>query len=371
MGARRPLIASVIGTRPEAIKMAPLIRELSRQDDLDQQIILTGQHAGLADHFGSLPVRDLAIDPSHQSAGEIRESIHHALCGHFVRRPVDLVLVQGDTTSAFAGALAAKDCEIPVGHVEAGLRSGALQQPWPEEINRIAIDEVSALLFAPSEGAAGNLETEAVDGAIHITGNTGIDALFEVRDSLPGHPAPEDDARKTILVTCHRRESRGRTLEGIAAALKRIVRTLPVRIILPVHTNPHVRRAIERHLAHEPHISLIKPLGYEEMVALMLQSWLILSDSGGLQEEGPALGRPVLILRDVTERDEAISSGGAALVGTGPERIVAAVSALVTDEARYKRMATPSFPFGEGDAAVRIADVIADFLLESHRAAVR
>lgn len=316
-------------------------------------------------------MHDLAIDPSHQSAGEIRDSIHHALWGHFVRSRADLVLVQGDTTSALAGALAAKDCAMPVGHVEAGLRSGDLRQPWPEESNRIEIDRISDLLFAPSGGAARNLVREGVEGAVHVTGNTGIDALLEIRDTLSPRAVSDEGGRKTILVTCHRRESRGAALEGIAAALKRIVRTLPILIVLPLHTNPHVRRSIERLLGGEPHIRLIEPLPYEEMVALMLQSWLILSDSGGLQEEGPALGRPVLVLRDVTERQEAVASGSVDLVGTDPDRIAAAVSALVADRARYALMAAPAFPFGAGDAAPRIAGAIADFLLESRRIAVR
>lgn len=362
MAAERPLIASVIGTRPEAIKMAPLLRALDQLGRFDQQVILTGQHAGLAESFLTYPVRDLALDPSHRSAGEIRETIHHALCGHFVRRRADLVLVQGDTSSALGGALAASDCGIAIGHVEAGLRSGDPDQPWPEERNRIAIDALSTLLFAPSDTAARNLAAEGVAGAVHVTGNTGIDALFEARASLSTEPPIERRQRPLMLVTCHRRESRGPVLEGIATALKRIVRTLPVEIVFPLHTNSHIREAVERLLAREPHITLVEPLSHKEMVALMLRCWLILSDSGGLQEEGPAIGRPILVLRDVTERVEAVANGSAELVGTDPKNIVAAVERLVADPARYARTATPSFPYGGGDAAPRIARVIDDFL---------
>ena len=361
MAADRPLIVSIVGTRPEAIKLAPVLRALAALPNIEQSLILTGQHPGLARHFHFLPVDDLAIDATEQSAGELRESLHYALLRHFIARRPDIVLVQGDTTSAVAGALAARDCDIPVAHVEAGLRSHDLQQPWPEEANRVVIDEVAALLFAPTERAALNLAAEPrVKGEVHVTGNSGIDALFELREAAEG-AVPDAGERKTILVTCHRRENR-HELFKIATALRRIVRQLPLRILFLLHPNPYVRRAVESLLAGEPHIALLEPVDHEEMVRLMGRSWLILTDSGGLQEEGAALGRPVLILRSVTERSEALDSANAELVGTDPARIFAAVSCLLADTDKYADMARPTLAFGDGHAAPRIAEEIERFL---------
>jgi UDP-N-acetylglucosamine 2-epimerase (non-hydrolysing) len=357
------LILSIVGTRPEAIKMAPVIRALSERPALRQELILTGQHKNIDDAF-SLPrrwVHTLGVNLKEQTAGEIREALHDALLRRISRRRPDLVLVQGDTTSALAGALAARDCGVPVGHVEAGLRSGDIQQPWPEEGNRIRIDALSDLLFAPSETAALNLSAEPrVTGRIHITGNSGIDALFHAR---PSCPLPQSGERKMVLVTCHRRENQGPELARIAAALKRLVRELPLEIVFPLHPNPHLRRAVKRLLGSEPHIALIEPVGHREMVCLMERCWLILTDSGGLQEEGPALGKPVLVLRNTTERTEGIESANVELVGTDPQRIFGAVAALLHDEERYGSMSEPHFPFGDGHAAPRIVDIIEEFLL--------
>jgi UDP-N-acetylglucosamine 2-epimerase (non-hydrolysing) len=367
--AERPLIVSVVGTRPEAIKLEPVLRALADRSDLDQRVILTGQHADLDRHFDFLPVQDLAIDPREQSAGELCESLQFELLQWFVRSRPSLVLVQGDTTSAVAGALAARDCGIPVAHVEAGLRSHDLQQPWPEEVNRIAIDEVSTLLFAPTPRAAENLATEPrVTGQIYMTGNSGIDALFHARDAAGTEAPAGPDERRLILVTCHRRENRTELFK-IATALKRIVRNLPMTVVFPLHPNPYVRQLVEPFLAREPHIRLIEPVGHEEMVRLMGRSWLILTDSGGLQEEGAALGKPVLVLRNVTERSEAVETDNAELVGTSPARIFAAVSCLYADQEKYSRMARPTLAFGDGRAAPRIADEIQRFLVPAPLAA--
>ena len=365
MAADRPLIVTIVGTRPEAIKLTPVLHALLERGEVEQQLILTGQHPGLAPALDFIPVEDLAVDPTEQSPGELRESLHYALCRSLTRRRPDLVLVQGDTTSAVAGALAARDCEIPVAHVEAGLRSGDIRQPWPEEDNRITIDELSALLFAPTTKAAGNLASEPrVNGAVHVTGNSGIDALFRARaaTSVSSTPPPE---RRMILVTVHRRENRGLVLTGIATALKRIVRELDAEVVFPLHPNQHVRRAVEHLLADEPHIRLIEPVEHEEMVRLMASAWLIVTDSGGLQEEGAALGRPVFVLRNLTERWEAVDDDNVELIGTEPARIFAAVSSLFHDEARYARMSRPSLAFGDGHAAPRIAEAIGKFLLQS------
>jgi UDP-N-acetylglucosamine 2-epimerase (non-hydrolysing) len=359
----RPLILSIVGTRPEAIKMAPVVRALSERPAIRQELILTGQHKDIDEDFG-LPKRGLHkldINLKEQTAGEICEALHEALLRRISRRRPDLVLVQGDTTSALAGALAARDCGVPVGHVEAGLRSGDVQQPWPEEGNRIRIDALADLLFAPSETAALNLSAEPrVTGRVHITGNSGIDALLHARLSCP---VRESDVRKTILVTCHRRENQGPELARIAAALKRLVRELPLQIVFPLHPNPHLRRAVKRLLGSEQHIALIDPVGHREMVCLIERCWLILTDSGGLQEEGPALGRPVLVLRNTTERTEAVESANVELVGTDSDRIFGAVAALLGDKDRYDSMSEPSFPFGDGHAAPRIARIVEDFLL--------
>jgi UDP-N-acetylglucosamine 2-epimerase len=365
----RPLIVSIIGTRPEAIKMAPVIRAIAARPALRQEVILTGQHPDLGDsvEFPKVSVRSLDINLHEQSAGEIREALHHALCLQLFRPRPDLVLVQGDTSTALAGALAARDCGIAVGHVEAGLRSGDLQQPWPEEGNRIRIDALSDLLFAPTKHSARNLSLEPdVTGAVHVTGNTGIDALFHARLSCTA--AERVAERKTILVTCHRRENRGEQLYRIAQALKRLVTELPVEIAYLLHPNTHVRRAAEDLLSNTPHISLLKSVNHRDMVFLMDRSWLILTDSGGLQEEGPALGRPVLVLRSRTERSEAIESDNIELVGTDPDDIFEAVARLIRDEGAYARMSRPSFPFGDGNAAPRIAEIIDEFLHEVGKA---
>ncbi|HEV2747995.1 MAG TPA: UDP-N-acetylglucosamine 2-epimerase (non-hydrolyzing) [Allosphingosinicella sp.] len=353
-------IVSVVGTRPEAIKMAPVLRALAERG-LCQQLLLTGQHA-LPAGLLNLPaaVHDLAVDPREQSVDRLRQRIQAAICGHLAARLPDLMLVQGDTTSAVAGAIAARACGIPLGHVEAGLRSFDLRQPWPEEGNRIAIDRLSDLLFAPTRAAANNLAVDRqINAWIYITGNTGIDALYAARTALP-RPERRPD-RKLILVTCHRRENQGAAMTRIAAALRRLVAELPVEIVLPLHPNRHVRAAIEHLLSDEPHITLLPPVEHGEMVRLMVASWLILTDSGGLQEEGPALGRPVLVLRNVTERPEAAAN--MELVGTNADRIFAAVSRLLTEPDRYARMAMPALPFGDGRAAARIADAVEAFLL--------
>ncbi len=363
--ARAPNIVSIVGTRPEAIKLAPVVRALQEHGGFDQQVILTGQHRGLASTFDFLPreaVGELAVNPAEQSAGELRDAIYDRLCHRLHRDVADLVLVQGDTSSAYAGALAARDRGIALGHVEAGLRSFDLAQPWPEEGYRIAIDRLSDLLFAPTAAAVANLQREpGVRGAVHLTGNSGIDAFLEALEVAPAAPLPEG-GRKRILLTCHRRENRGEPLRRIAEACRRLVRKLPVEMVLPLHSSPVVRRPLERLLGNEPHIHLLDPLSYRDMVAMMASSWLILTDSGGIQEEAPALGRPVLVLRDVTERPEALSSANAELVGTDADRIFAAVTRFIDDQAHYERMAKPAFPFGDGRASLRIVEAIDAFL---------
>jgi UDP-N-acetylglucosamine 2-epimerase (non-hydrolysing) len=357
----RPLILSVVGTRPEAIKMAPVASAIERSASFDQRILLTGQHRDLADLFPQgIAIDSLDLDLAEHSAGETCERVHYGVAEHLIRRPASLLLVQGDTSSALGGALGAAETGTLLGHVEAGLRSGDPLQPWPEEENRVRIDRCSQLLFAPTAEAADNLHRDPlVCGDIQITGNSGIDALLAARRPLA---AARRERRKTLLVTCHRRENRNAALERIASALKHMVRELPVRIVLPLHPNPHVRSGIERLLKDEPHIGLVEPLDFADMVALMERSWAILTDSGGLQEEAPALGKPVLVLREVTERPEAIACGNAELVGTDTGRILDAVALLLRDKAKYRRMSRPSFPFGDGRASERIASAISVYL---------
>lgn len=363
-GQRR--IVSVIGTRPEAIKMAPLVRAIARNPRFAQEILLTGQHRGFAGMFESPPVTDLACDPRGRTPPRLRETMHRAIGRHLDTAGADLVLVQGDTASAFAGALAARACGIPVGHVEAGLRSFDLKQPWPEEGNRTAIDALSDLLFAPTAEAAANLAAEwRVKGKVFITGNTGIDALLQARRS-PSSRVYEG-SNKFLLVTCHRKENQGEPLRAISAALRQVVRELPLDIVLPLHPNRHVRSELEGLLAGERGIRLVEPLEHAEMVRLMDECWAILTDSGGLQEEGPALGKPVLVMRNVTERGEGVATDNIELVGTETKGIFAAVERLLGEPERYVRMSRPAFPFGDGSASERIVAAIEEWFRAAER----
>jgi len=348
--------------------MAPVARALERLPGVEHQVFLTGQHAGLDTYFDARErLGQLRFNPRDRAVGSLRAALRALLCGRFRRRPAELVLVHGDTTSAAAAALAASDCSIPVAHVEAGLRSFDLDAPWPEEGHRIAIDALAELLFAPTEDAAANLRREArVSGRIFVTGNSGIDALLQARARIARPPGSACE-RPLILVTCHRRENLGAPAEAVCAAIRRMAAELPVRVAAPLHLNPLARATIEDALAGLDHVELLEPLDYEAMVGLMDSSWLILTDSGGLQEEAPALGKPVLVLRNVTERPEALATGNLELVGTDPDRIFAAVAGLLADPAKYARMARPAFPFGDGHASERIAAAIQAWLEERGR----
>jgi UDP-N-acetylglucosamine 2-epimerase (non-hydrolysing) len=346
--------------------MAPVAAALEARAAIDHRLVLTGQHSGLARYFEppGPGIRELDFDPRGRTRRGLRAALRTLLCGALRGEAIDLVLVQGDTSSAVAGAWAARECGLALGHVEAGLRSFDLRQPSPEEGHRIVIDRLAQLLFAPSEGAAENLRLDArASGRIWVTGNTGIDALLQVRARLPPR-RPAEGGRRPILVTCHRRENQGERVRALGDALRRLVLELPVRIVLPLHPNRHVRGALEQALAGTAHIELAEPFDHPEMVRRMDESWLILSDSGGLQEEAPALGRPLLVLREVTERPEALATGNVELVGTDPERIVAAVAGLLEDGDRYARMARPAFPFGDGRASERIVAAIEEWLEE-------
>ena len=325
--------------------------------------MLTGQHPDLnlaAYGLGDLPL--LALD----CAGMPQP---HAHVGQVTRRllpmlgAVDVLVVQGDTSSALAGALAGTQAGVPVAHVEAGLRTHDPANPWPEEEFRVAIDACARLLFAPTEVSAANLRAEKVEGDIEVTGNTAVDALIEIMPTLRRRRARRGSARR-LLVTCHRRESWGEGLAGIAAALIRIAQAEDVEIRFVLHPNPRVAAQMRSLLEAQSRIRLIEPCSHRDMLQLMRDSDLVLSDSGGMQEEAPTLGVPLLVLREVTERPEGIASGNARIVGRHEDRIVDTVRDLLDDKAALDRMARPSMPYGDGAAAPRIAAAIDRWLEE-------
>ncbi len=359
---------TIAGTRPEAIKIAPIALAARKRPGIAHRLLATGQHPvcfdEALDEFGLAPDLRLApvgyhSDPDTMVARQI-SALMPIIAGE---RPA-MVLVQGDTSSALAGAIAAHRLGIPVGHVEAGLRSGDLDNPWPEERNRIAIDAIATLLFVPTRRAMAALATEAaVRGTVVETGNTGIDALLWMREQIGGTSMRRHAGdRSSILLTCHRRESFGRGIANICAAVLRLADRGDVRVLCPVHTNPAAGDTVRALLGGHPAITLTGSLSYRTLVAAMAEARLILTDSGGLQEEAPALGVPALVLRTVTERLEGVDSGNLALVGTDPDRIVAVAARLLDDPAAHAAMAAPAFPFGDGHAAIRILDQVERYL---------
>ena len=353
-------IMALVGTRPEAIKMAPVVDAL-RARDLAPTLIVTGQHPSL-----DLAAYGLDGLPSHHlgCAGMADPEAHAAVVAaeaRPVQQGCDLLLVHGDTSSALGGAIAGFQAGVPVGHVEAGLRSFDRLNPWPEEDNRVTIDEMATLLFAPTETSAANLRAEGVGGEIHVTGNTAIDALERLAGPLPQWRVP-DEGTPSLLVTCHRRENWGGNLRPVAMALLEIARTRLARIEVVLHPNPAMADAVRLLLGDEPGIRLLLPLTHPEMISVMQRSTLILSDSGGVQEEAPALGVPLLVLRERTERPEGIAAGNMRLVGTSTAEIVQSVARLLTDEAAYAAMARPALPYGDGRAGERIAAIVEEWL---------
>lgn len=362
----------VFGTRPEAIKMAPLALLLANDPRFDCRICVTGQHRQMLDqvlHLFNLDVaHDLAIMRPQQDLSDVTSAVLLGMRDVFKSFMPDIVLVHGDTATTFSTTLAAYYHQIPVGHVEAGLRTHNLYSPWPEEGNRKLTGALTALHFAPTESSAANLRAEGVaDQAIVVTGNTVIDALLQVvgqlRDNAELHatiaaalPAlPE--GRRMILVTGHRRESFGGGFERICEALAKVAAQFPdVDIIYPVHLNPSVQEPVNRLLAGIANVRLIPPQDYLPFVYLMDRAHLLLTDSGGVQEEAPSLGKPVLVMRDTTERPEAVEAGTVKLVGTDVDAIVAAIAQLLTDEDEYARMSFAHNPYGDGAASGRIVD---------------
>ena len=378
MGARKvqplanaPLkVLFVLGTRPEAIKLAPVFRRFREYpQSFETRLVVTGQHRDLLDNaldtFAMSPDYHLDIMRPGQSLFESTSRIVAALEPVLVKENPDLMLVQGDTTTTFCGALGGFYRGIPVGHVEAGLRTSDFEQPFPEEMNRVLIARLSTLHFAPTEAAAQNLRREGVVAdRIFVTGNTGIDALVETRAALHSgrlraEGLPEHDSRKKlILVTAHRRESFGTGFDQICQALAVLAVRSDVEIVFLMHPNPNVRNIANRRLGNCTTIKLIDPLAYVSFVALMSRAHVLLTDSGGIQEEGPSLGKPVLIMREKTERPEAVVAGTARLTGTDPGRIVAETVLLLENDAEYLHRSRVDNPFGDGRASARIRDII-------------
>jgi UDP-N-acetylglucosamine 2-epimerase (non-hydrolysing) len=357
----------VIGTRPEAIKLAPVASALVGRG-IEPLLVFTGQQVLDCGDYGLSGFAQLQLgcrgrpDP-HRHVRQVTA----ALGRHLATSPPQLVVVQGDTSSALGAALGAFTADVPVAHVEAGLRTHDPHLPWPEEDYRIAIDADAELLFAPTELAARNLRCEHVPGEIHVTGNSGIDALLSVEAALPPR-ALRDGGLARLLVTCHRRESWGEGLASVAAALRELAGSGLARVDLLLHPNRHVAAAMRQQLAGTANLQLIEPCTHPELVRCMRDADLILSDSGGIQEEAPALGTPLLVLRDKTERPEAIDSGNARLVGTDAATIITEVQRLLSDPAALAAMSHCSFPFGDGRAAPRIAKIIDDWLAARRRA---
>jgi len=367
-------VLTVFGTRPEAIKMAPLVHALAKDPFFEAKVCVTAQHREMLDQvlklFSIVPDYDLNIMQPGQGLTEITCLILEGLKPILAEFKPDVVLVHGDTTTTLATSLAAFYQRIPVGHVEAGLRTGDLYSPWPEEANRTLTGHLAMYHFSPTETSRQNLLRENVaDSRIFITGNTVIDALLWVRDQVmssdtlrselaANYPFIDPD-KKMILVTGHRRESFGRGFEEICQALADIAIThQDIQIVYPVHLNPNVREPVNRILGHVKNVILIDPQEYLPFVWLMNHAWLILTDSGGIQEEAPSLGKPVLVMRDTTERPEAVTAGTVRLVGTDKQRIVEEVTRLLKDENEYQAMSRAHNPYGDGQACSRILEAL-------------
>ncbi len=361
-------VMTVFGTRPEAIKMAPLVKELESRDEVESICCVTAQHRQMLDSvlniFGIRPQFDLDIMEQSQTLSTITSKCLLGLEKVFQQVRPDLVLVHGDTSTTFAGALAAFYQQITVGHVEAGLRTWDRYSPFPEEMNRAMVGRLAQLHFCPTAANRRNLEAEGITKGLYVTGNTVIDALqTTVAENFTfGEDALnrlDYQGKRVVLVTCHRRENYGAPMEDIMAALARIARShRSVELVYPVHLSPVVQECAHRNLDGLDNVHLIAPLDVEEMHNLMARSFLVMTDSGGLQEEAPALGKPVLVLRKETERPEAVQAGTVKLAGVCRDDIVGMAEELLTDPAAYARMAHAVNPYGDGRACRRIADAV-------------
>jgi UDP-N-acetylglucosamine 2-epimerase (non-hydrolysing) len=358
-------VCIILGTRPEAIKLAPVIQQFRQDPAFETQVILTGQHqemvAQVMQLFDLQADHDLAIMQHGQTLTDISCRSLRGLEELFKQLQPQIVLVQGDTTTAFAAALAAFYQQIPVGHVEAGLRTDDIYNPYPEEANRRLVSQITQLHFAPTALSVEHLERSAVLGKIYNTGNTVIDALLAIADRQLACPIPGLDwnSHRVMLSTVHRRENWGEPLQDIAQGFLQVLDKFPdTALLLPLHRNPTVREPLKAILGDHPRTFLCEPLDYGELVSAMQRCYLLLTDSGGLQEEAPSLGKPVLVLRETTERPEAVMAGTAKLIGTKPETILQEASKLLSSVEAYKAMATIANPFGDGHASERIAEAV-------------
>lgn len=367
-------ILTVFGTRPEAIKMAPLVKLLAQQPDFDARVCVTAQHRQMLDQvldlFEIAPEYDLDIMKPGQTLSDVTTAILTRIEPVLKEFKPDLVLVHGDTSTTFCTTLAAFYQRVAIGHIEAGLRTGDLQSPWPEEANRKLTGALTNVHFAPTEQSQQNLLNEGTESErVHVTGNTVIDALLWVQEKL----ARDDqlnramaerfsclrEGARMVLITGHRRENFGDGFERICAAIRSLAAQYPdTDFLYPVHLNPNVAEPVKRILSGVDNVHLIAPQDYLPFVYLMTRAHIILTDSGGIQEEAPSLGKPVLVMRDTTERPEAVEAGTVRLVGTDAERIVAAVSTLLDDEQEYNRMSFAHNPYGDGEACARIVNII-------------
>jgi UDP-N-acetylglucosamine 2-epimerase (non-hydrolysing) len=361
--ATKQRILTVVGTRPEAVKMAPVIHALRARPWAEVRVLATAQHRQMLDQihafFGIAPDLDLDLMRPDQTLADLTSRMVAALDPVIAAQKPDLVMAQGDTTTVMVAALCCFYRHVPFGHVEAGLRTGDLRHPFPEEMNRLLVTRLASLHFAPTARARHNLLREGVpEAAVHVTGNTVIDALLWTADRVDPAPFRPAAGKRLILVTAHRRENFGEPFAAVCGALRELADRSDVEILYPVHPNPNVRDVAQRLLGSLPNVRLVAPLDYPDMVAAMRACDLILTDSGGVQEEAPSLGKPVLVLRRTTERPEGVEAGAAQLVGTDHGRIVAVASRLLDDADAYAAMASVQNPYGDGRAAERIADLV-------------
>jgi len=361
---KRILIA--VGTRPEAVKMAPVIHALREQPWADVRVLATAQHRQMLDQihefFGISPELDLDMMRKNQTLSDLTARMIAAMDPVLADEKPDLVLAQGDTTTVMVTALASFYRKVPFGHVEAGLRTGDVHNPFPEEMNRVLVGRMASLHFAPTEGSANNLKQEGLVDGVHVTGNTVIDALLWAAERVDTAPFQPEPGKKLVLVTAHRRENFGEPFEQVCAALRDVADRGDVQMLYPVHPNPNVRDVAHRVLGDHKAIKLVDPLDYPQMVAAMRACDLILTDSGGVQEEAPSLGKPVLVLRTTTERPEGVTAGAAKLVGTDRKTIVREANSLLDDSTAYAAMAKVENPYGDGRAAHRIAELCGSFV---------
>lgn len=366
-------ILSVFGTRPEAIKMAPVVMQLARSPGITSRVCVSAQQREMLDQvldvFGIVPDYDLGIMRAGQSLTDVLTGVLKGLEAVLEREEPDVVLVHGDTSTTLGASLAAYYRRIPVGHVEAGLRTGNIYSPWPEEINRKLTAGIARYHFAPTRGARENLLHEGIErDRIFVTGNTVVDALFMMvrrldddeglRNRIEREFSYLDPAKKLILVTGHRRESFGDGFESICQALARLAKRRDVEVLYPVHLNPNVQAPVQRILGNADHVHLVAPLEYVPFIYSMRRAHIVITDSGGIQEEAPSLGKPVLVMRDTTERPEAVAAGTVRIVGTDQGRIVEEATRLLEDPAAYEAMALAHNPYGDGNAAMRIVAAI-------------